>query len=186
MAEAESGDLRALMLAANRGDTESYARLLRELTPVVRRIVRAHRRSLGADAVEDVVQEVLLSVHAARATYDSDRPFMPWLVAIARRRIIDAVRRQIRRGRREEPFDDRTVTFVAAQTNTSGEGAVRADALRVAIAQLPRGQRLAIELLKLREMSLEEASVATGSTVGALKVATHRAMTTLRARLKKT
>jgi RNA polymerase sigma factor (sigma-70 family) len=185
MAEADSGDWRLLMVAANRGDTESYARLLRELTPVIRRIVGAHRRSLGPDAVDDVVQDVLLSVHAARATYDSDRPFMPWLVAIARRRIIDAVRRQVRRGAREGPFDDRTVTFVAAQTNT-GEDAGRADDLRVAIAQLPRGQRLAIELLKLREMSLEEASAATGSTVGALKVATHRAMTMLRARLKKT
>lgn len=186
MAEADSGDLRLLMLAANRGDAESYARLLRELTPVIRRIVRAHRRSLDADAVEDVVQDVLLSVHGARATYDSDRPFMPWLVAIARHRIIDAARRQIRRGAREEPFDHRAVTFVAAQTNTLGEDAVRTDDLRVAIAQLPRGQRLAIELLKLREMSLEEASLATGSTVGALKVATHRAMTTLRAKLKKT
>jgi len=34
-------------------------------------------------------------------------------------------------------------------------------------------------------MSLREAAVATGSTVGALKVATHRAMTSLRAMLKR-
>jgi RNA polymerase sigma-70 factor (ECF subfamily) len=67
-----------------------------------------------------------------------------------------------------------------------GEAQARSDALRVAIAQLPRGQREAIEMLKLRQLSLREASAVTGSSVGALKVATHRAMTTLRALLKKT
>ena len=46
--------------------------------------------------------------------------------------------------------------------------------------ELPPGQRQAVELLKLREMSLLEASAASGQSVGALKVATHRAMASLR------
>jgi DNA-directed RNA polymerase specialized sigma24 family protein len=45
---------------------------------------------------------------------------------------------------------------------------------------VPAGQREAIELLKLRELSLKEAAAASGTTVGALKVATHRAMIALR------
>jgi RNA polymerase sigma-70 factor (ECF subfamily) len=59
------------------------------------------------------------------------------------------------------------------------------DALKEAIADLPAGQRSAIELLKLREMSLKEAAAASGTSVGALKVATHRAMDALRRKLKK-
>lgn len=186
MAEAESIDFRALMIAANAGDAEAYARLLHRLTPVVRRIVGRDRHFIGADAVEDVVQEALLSVHSVRATYDPDRPFMPWLVAIVRRRTIDAARRRIRRGTHEVAFDEGAVTFPGVETNTYGDELAHPDALRVAIARLPRGQRKAIELLKLREMSLQEAAAATGSSVGALKVATHRAMTALRAMLKKT
>jgi RNA polymerase sigma-70 factor (ECF subfamily) len=54
------------------------------------------------------------------------------------------------------------------------------EALHHAIRALPAGQRQAIELLKLQEMSLKEASVATGTSVGALKVATHRAIVSLR------
>ena len=56
-------------------------------------------------------------------------------------------------------------------------------ALREAMATLSPGQRDAIELLKLRELSLKEAAEATGLSVGALKVATHRAMAALRRKL---
>ena len=52
-----------------------------------------------------------------------------------------------------------------------------------AIQELPAGQRSAIELLKLQEMSLKEAAAATGTSVGALKVSTFRAMDALRRRL---
>ncbi len=185
MAESESIEFRALMIAANGGDSDAYARLLHGLTPVVRRIVGADRYFVGTDAVEDVVQEVLLSVHSVRATYDPDRPFMPWLVAIVRRRTIDAARRRIRRGTHEVAFAESRVTFSGVETNTYRDALAHPDDLRAAIARLPRGQREAIELLKLREMTLREAAAATGLTVGALKVATHRAMTALRAMLKK-
>jgi RNA polymerase sigma factor (sigma-70 family) len=168
------------MIAATRGNADAYGRLLRDLTPVIRRIVTGHRRLVGDDAVEDVVQDVLLSVHSVRATYDPDRPFMPWLVAIVRRRVIDAGRRRMRRAAREVALDERSVTFRVAGTNTYGDEFAQAEALRVAIDRLPAGQREAVELLKLREMSLREASSVTGSSVGALKVATHRAIVALR------
>ena len=185
MPEAESTDFRALMIAANSGDREAYGRLLQRLTAVIRRVVSNDRYLIGSDAVEDVVQDVLLSVHAVRATYDPDRPFMPWLLAIVRRRTIDAGRRRLRRGMRELALDEDAVTFPPFEANTYREELPHTEELRVAISRLPRGQREAIEMLKLREMSLREAAVATGSTVGALKVATHRAMTSLRAMLKK-
>ena len=49
------------------------------------------------------------------------------------------------------------------------------------MARLPEGQRQAIEMLKLKEMSLKEASAASGQSVGALKVAVHRGIKALRA-----
>ena len=59
------------------------------------------------------------------------------------------------------------------------------EALKLAIGSLPAGQRSAIEMLKLREMSLKEAAEASGSSISALKVATHRAMDSLRKKLIK-
>ena len=50
----------------------------------------------------------------------------------------------------------------------------------VAIKVLPRGQRRAVEMLKLREMSLKEAAGLSGMSIAALKVAVHRGLSTLR------
>jgi len=64
-----------LMARAQQGDSNAYVILLRAITPRIRQLVRARRGFLGESDVEDVVQEVLLSVHAVRATYDPARPF---------------------------------------------------------------------------------------------------------------
>ena len=171
--------LRQLMRAAQGGDRDAYRALLTAITPRIRRRVRARRAFLGQADIEDLVQDVLLSVHAVLATYDPSRPFMPWLMAIVHNRLVDATRRYARRAH-EVRVDDLHVTFADVATNTSDEGAGDLEALAQAIRTLPSGQRQAIELLKLREMSLKEASAATGTSVSALKVATHRAMAALR------
>jgi RNA polymerase sigma-70 factor (ECF subfamily) len=53
-----------------------------------------------------------------------------------------------------------------------------------ALADLTERQREAIELLKLREMSLVEASKASGQSIAALKVNVHRAIKALRLKMK--
>lgn len=174
-----------LMKAAQAGDTEAYVRLMRELLPRLRQIVRRHRGFLGNEDIEDLVQDILLSVHAVRATYDPARPFMPWLLAITRNRLADGARRHARQTAHEVPADVLAVTFSDESTNTTTEVYGDPEALKLAILELPPGQRSAIETLKLGEMSLREAAAATGISVGALKVATYRAMDALRRKLKR-
>jgi RNA polymerase sigma-70 factor (ECF subfamily) len=176
--------LSRLMARAQAGDGNAYVTLLRAITPRIRRMVRRNRMFLGESDVEDVVQEVLLSIHVVRATYDPARPLMPWLSAIVRRRLADAGRRHARQRAREVPVDDLEVTFQSAVSNTDKDAGDDAEALAQAIQALPTGQRRAVELLKLRELTLKEASAATGLTVGALKLATHRAMATLKRTLR--
>ena len=168
------------MRAAQNGDADAYRALLTAVTPRIRRVVRARRGFLDAAEIEDLVQDVLLSVHAVLATYDPSRPFMPWLMAIVRNRLVDAARRYGRRQAHETRVDDLRVTFGGIATNTTDEWTGDLEALEQAIRALPAGQRQAIELLKLQEMSLKEASAATGTSVTALKVATHRAIVSLR------
>ena len=131
--------------------------------------------------MEDVTQDVLMTVHAARATYDPARPFGPWLSALVRYRLADAARRYARQGAHEVAVADPDVTFGERAANTVADD-VSGDVslLAKAIQELSPGQRQAIELLKLQEMSLKEAAAATGLSQGALKLATHRAMAALR------
>ena len=171
-----------LMAAAQTGDRRAYERLLRESVPFIRAIVaHQHRRP---DRLEEVVQEVLLAVHRVRHTYDPARPFRHWLAMIARRRSIDALRRRGRTEAHEVSDELAYETFADPAANRELEVSAATDGLGEAIAGLSAPQREAIELLKLREMSLKEASRHTGRSVAALKVNVHRAIKALRQRLQ--
>lgn len=171
----------ALLASAQDGDGAAYARLLKGILPALRALVR--RRVSDPDRAEDVVQEILLSLHRHRHTYDPARPFRPWLWTIAERRIADALRGHYRREVRETPIDPEIETLADDAANMPEKDhkpLAGSEGLRHAIARLPPKQRAAIELLKLREMTLKEASAVTGMSIPALKVTVHRAIRNLR------
>jgi RNA polymerase sigma factor (sigma-70 family) len=170
-------DWSILMARSQTGDRDAYRRLLEEITPYLRALA-ARRHRNGSDA-EDAVQDILLTLHAIRHTYDPARPFGPWLVAIANHRLIDRLRRQGRQRSRETELLPEHETFPADQANLSEKALERRD-LETAVEKLPPGQRQAIRLLKLEERSLKEAAAMSGMTIASLKVATHRAIKSLR------
>lgn len=179
VAVAGDADWAAWMLRAQDGDKIAYRSLLLAITPYVRAIAR---RYLGAgEDVEDAVQEVLMVVHGIRHTFERGRPFKPWLGTIASRRCIDLLRRRSHRARHE------LTDMVEADDHVHGglgpEDALLRDQearrLRSAIDDLPIRQRDAVSMLRLRELSLNEASAQSKQTVGSLKVACHRAIGSL-------
>jgi RNA polymerase sigma-70 factor (ECF subfamily) len=181
--ERDARDLRwsRMMAAAQAGDGRAYEDLLRECLPLLRAICRARLRD--ATDAEDAVQDTLLTIHRARDSYNATRPFRPWLVAIAERRALDRVRSRGRRAGREVPVDAAGEVPSHDPSVEAGLDAQRAAAtLRGAVQDLPTAQRTAIGLTKIEDLSLAEASRRSGMSVGALKVATHRAMGALRRR----
>ncbi len=168
-------DWSILMARAQDGDGASYVRLLEAMTPYLRSL--ASRRHREPSDVEDAVQDVLLTVHSIRHTYDPMRPFGPWLVAIANRRFVDRLRVQGRTKTRETRLTDEHEAFPAPPANIEAKS--DRHQLNGAIDKLPDRQRQAIQLLKLQEMSLKEAAAVSGMTVASLKIATHRALKSL-------
>lgn len=169
------------MKAAQAGDRSAYAEALRLSIPIIARVIAA-QRNYGLE-MDDLVQDVLLALHSVRHTYDCNRPFIPWLVTITRHRVIDAYRRRNKVSKNETAMPELPETFSTADSNWILEGIGDPDLLRNAIKDLPIQQRRAVELLKMRELSLKEASAVSGMTVAALKIAVHRGLKTLRARL---
>jgi RNA polymerase sigma-70 factor (ECF subfamily) len=166
------------MARAQDGDRCAYRRLLEEITPYLRSLVARHRMLSGE--TEDTVQDILLTLHAVRHTYDPRRPFRPWLLAIAKRRIVDRMRRRGRIAAAETALGPEHETIVATGPNLYTLISGRRG-LREAIERLPPGQRQAVLLLKLGELSLKEAAQRSGRSVAALKVASHRGLRALRA-----
>src|SRR5262249_29640278 len=176
--------LSSLMRNAQDGDQAAYALLLREVLPILKRVVQARLGFLPVMDREDLVQDILMSLHAARATYDPARPFKPWLMTIAYNRMVDQARRNSRRMANDVPIDEYPTHVGDVDAAAAADRYGDPQELRRAIKVLPKGQRSSIELLKLREMSLKEASQATGMSVSALKVSVHRAIRTLRTSLQ--
>lgn len=172
----------ALMARAQDGDRDAYRRLLEEITPYLRSLAAKHPALSGE--TEDAVQDVLLTLHTTRHAYDPGRPFGPWLLAIARRRMVDRLRRRGRIARAETALGPEHETIAASGPNLYALLSGRRG-LRDAIGRLPSGQRRAVLLLKLRELSLKEAAAESGMSVAALKVASHRGLKALRVMLGK-
>jgi RNA polymerase sigma-70 factor (ECF subfamily) len=169
-------DWAILMARAQDGDRGAYHRVLQEITPYLRSL--AARRHRDLNDIEDAVQDVLLTIHSIRQTYDPARPFGPWLVTIANRRFIDRLRHQGRSRNREMPLTAEHETFSEPQANL--EERPERHELQQAINHLPPMQQQALRLLKLKEMSLKEAATASGMSITSLKVNAHRAVKSLR------
>jgi RNA polymerase sigma-70 factor (ECF subfamily) len=176
-------ELGRLMRQSQTGDESAYADLLVQVSVLVRGVVRNRMRGLQAADVEDLVQEVLISLHQVRATFDPMRPFLPWLMTIVQSRLTDTYRKVARRAAHEilpgELPDPSSQEMTYGRSESFGDE----ELLWREIRDLPTLQRQAIELLKLRELSLKEASAESGQTIANLKVLVHRAIKTLRSRL---
>lgn len=173
------------MRRAQAGDSAAYRALLDDVATRMRRLVRRRAPWLQPSDVEDMVQDILLSLHQARSTWDPARPFLPWIVAIARSRLADNARRYVRRTAIDVAVSDLAETFSDMRTNTNAENVVNLLSVQKAMGDLTKAERQAVELLRLREMTLAEAAAASGSTVAALKVAMHRAKLKMKATLWK-
>jgi RNA polymerase sigma-70 factor (ECF subfamily) len=171
----------AWMAQAQGGDRAAYHALLVAVAPWLRAIARRYLRQ-EQDA-EDMVQEILIVVHDIRHTYEPGRPFKPWLGTIATRRCIDSLRQRMRRNLHELADDDALAQVaddsVAGMPEAQLEREQEQGEVRRAVQALPAHQREAVELLRLRELSLNEAAEESGQAVGSLKVAVHRAMKSL-------
>jgi RNA polymerase sigma-70 factor (ECF subfamily) len=173
-------ELSGWMAQAQAGDAGAYRALLERLTLLARRYVRhalGRRHGLDEGDCEDVVQEILLAVHAKRHTHDPKQFLLPWFYAIARYKVIDEMRR-LKTAREAVAYSDE----LELEGRPDNVGA-RMDVQRL-LKTLPRKQRQVVELVKLDGFSVEEASGRTGYSQSDVRVSVHRALKALRKRME--
>lgn len=171
MSEADWGPL---MAAAQAGDQAAYRRLLGELRQWLQRYFR---RRLFESAVDDAVQETLIAIHTKRHTYDSTRPFGPWLSAIARYKWVDRLRLLSRQAEDALPESD----TLALATGDKGHEVIADIVLTRLLARLKPAQAEVIRLVKIDGHSIEEAAAKTGQSPSLVKVNIHRGLAKLSA-----
>jgi RNA polymerase sigma-70 factor (ECF subfamily) len=161
------------------GDGAAYHRFLGELSGHLRAFLRRRLARLP-DEVEDLVQETLLAVHNQRHTYDAAQPLTAWVHAIARYKLVDLLRRRSRRDLLTEPLDDELEVLSSAAADAAE---ARRDLARL-LEALPERQRMPIVYVKLQGLSVVEAARLTGMSESAVKVAVHRGLKALAAKLR--
>lgn len=170
-------DWASWMKAAHAGDAASYRLLLEALTPFLRAVVRRRGASLGLDAadVEDVVQETLLAIHLKRGSWDPRQPVGPWVAAIARNKVIDALRR---RGRRiNVPIEDFLETLPAPEP----EGELSSREAERLIDVLKGRQHEVVKSITIDGEDIRGTAERLQMSEGAVRVALHRGLAALSA-----
>lgn len=160
------------------GDGDAYRAFLEDLAPSLRATARrgCARAGLGSGDVEDIVQETLLAVHLKRHTWRRAEPLGPWVTAITRHKLADALRRRVRRA--EVALDD---------LGDAADGAGAADAAAAAwdldrlMAALNPRQRAVVKAVSIEGWSAREAGARLAMSEGAVRVTLHRALKALAA-----
>jgi RNA polymerase sigma-70 factor (ECF subfamily) len=151
-----------------------YATFLREASGLLRGYVA--RRIPNPETAEDVVQEILITVHRARHTYNTSRPVGPWLYAIADHRIADFLRR-LRRIERNEILMGESATEPVHELPRQDQ---RALAIDEALARIPEAQRRVIEMLKIKGLSVREVASQMEMSESSVKITAFRGYEDLR------
>jgi RNA polymerase sigma-70 factor, ECF subfamily len=170
--------LEALMAAANAGDQKAYAQALQATSQFLRPYLS--KRLNQPSEVEDVLQEILISIHKSRHSYDGKRPFKPWAYAIAKFRLSDFLRAHygdtLRNAAELDAAED------IAQYDVTENG-ISYESIKEEIAKLPGKQPTILHLLHHEGHTAKEVAAKMGMTETAVKVAAHRAYKVLKGRL---
>jgi RNA polymerase sigma-70 factor, ECF subfamily len=164
------------MRAGRRGDAVVYEHLLKEVATALRRSLapRLARAGLGAHEAEDLVQEILIGLHGKRDTWDSARPFLPWLHAIARYKLIDFTRRRRHetRLRVDLPLED-WLEIVESPADEANRSMWEVDRH---LAVLPASQRKIVRAIAVEGASVRSVAQGFATSEGVVRMTIHRAI----------
>jgi len=165
----DDDSLRRSMARALDGDKAAYGFVLDQSRCW---LLAYFRRRVPPAMIEDLVQETLMSVHAKRQSFDTARPYLPWLAAIARYRWVDALRqmRSTDELHPEEVASEEDDTPVVARLSIGR-----------LLSHLPARQANAIVLTRIEGHSVAEAARICGQSENLVKVNVHRGLRKLAA-----
>lgn len=168
----------ALVAAFQRGDEGAFDTIFHRHK---RGVYNLAYRTVGAELVEDVMQEVFVQVYKSLGRFRPTGSFRAWVYRITLNMCRDSKRWHNRRP--TVPYDDKT-DLIADQLNLVETVLDRWTYQQVedAIQSLPQDERAAVELHYLQGMPYRELSEVFGCPIGTIKARIHHAINRLRTR----
>lgn len=166
-----SDEWEILAAAAQKGDKLAYTRLLKAISLYVPKVLGA---TLAESSwIDDITQDVLMSVHKSLKTYSPERPFKPWLRAIISFRRADYLRRYYA-ARKNGQVDLEDPEFQSVHVTVPDFAGELKD-IEAQLEKLSGKQRQIFEMMRIYGYSAQEVAEEMGMSVSAVKVSVHRA-----------
>lgn len=162
------------------GDDAAFGAVYDLLAPRLMAFLRRNLRD--AAQVEDLTQATLLQMHRARGQFLRGSAVLPWAFAIARRLLIDDLRKN--KHAHKHSLDDDLLASLAgpeASPLATVEANQLAAVVERALATMPEAHRTAFRLLKVDGLSVAESAEVLGASETTIKMRAHRAYEHLRA-----
>jgi RNA polymerase sigma factor (sigma-70 family) len=151
-----------LVAAARTGDRKPFGMLAERWHAKL--VAHGWRLTGDREAARDAAQESWVEIARGISGLKDERAFPAWAYRIATRRCANAVGRMVR----DRGLGEALAVETPDLEQAAGKG-IDAERLRRAIAALPNGQRSAIALFYLEEMSVAEVAVALNVPAGTVK-----------------
>lgn len=165
------------------GDDRAFAVVYDLLAPRLMAFLRKSVRD--AALVEDLTQATLLQMHRARGQFLRGSAVLPWAFAIARRLLIDDLRKN-KHAAKQALGDDLLVSLAGTEASplAAFEASQLAAVVDEALAAMPEAHRTAFRLLKVDGLSVAESAELIGASETTIKMRAHRAYEHLRAAIE--
>lgn len=159
-----------LAVKAQAGDKRAYSALLGDIYPFVKS--RVASGLANPDWIDDVAQDVLISVHKSLESYSPERPFRPWLMAIIQFRKTDFLRKHYKNKKVKENTYEKVNIFSEDVTDSPNAGELKD--IEAALEDIPEKQREIFLRMKVEGYSAKEVAEEMDMSVSAVKVSAHR------------
>ena len=161
------------LAGASAGAEWALAELYRELHPPLLRYLEAQRPGEG----EDLASETWIGIAEALHRFEGDEAaFRRFAFTIARRRLVDARRRQARRRTDVVPSAWFAGLEAREESETEALAGLSTRAALARLAELPSDQAEVVLLRVLGDLDAREVALITGKAPGTVRVLQHRAL----------
>lgn len=159
-----------LAVLSQNGDKRAYRDLLNAIVPFIRG--RISGSLANPDWIDDITQEVLISVHKSLETYNGERAFKPWLNAIIQFRRTDFLRKHYKVKKVKESAGEKIEIFSEDVTFSNNAGELKD--IEGAMDTLPEKQQKIFKMMKIEGYTAQEVANEMDMSVSAVKVSAHR------------
>ena len=173
---------RVLVSRFRQGDPAAFDSLFRRHKDGVYSLVY---RTVGADAADDVVQEVFIQIYKSLRRFRGEASFRTWAYRVTLNACRDFVRRRVRQQAHTSTDDPDDLACVPDPSASAGDLTVlwTRDELEQALRGLPDSERTAVELHYIQRLSYREMAAVLDCPDGTIKARIHSAMARLRRKL---